>query len=85
MIQSDMFIESLGWFLVIGGVFLIFLAIILSFSRKEKESTQYITDSKGIIFLGPIPIVWGYGKKTKMISVIGIVAILLFIVFVILP
>lgn len=79
-----MLIESVGWFLVIGGVLLIFLAIILSFSRTDDEATQLRTESKGIIFLGPIPIVWGYGKKTRVISVIGMVAIVLFIVFVIL-
>lgn len=77
--------ESLGWFLVIGGILLIFLGIILTFSRTDDEATQLRTESKGIIFLGPIPIVWGYGKKTWMISVIGVVAILLFIVFVVLP
>ena len=82
MMQSGMLFESIGWFLVIGGILLIFLALILSFQHNDDETSQRRTESKGIIFLGPIPIVWGYGKKTRLVSVIGIIAILLFIVFV---
>ena len=82
MMQSGMLFESIGWFLVIGGILLIFLALILSFQHNDDETSQLRTESKGIIFLGPIPIVWGYGKKTRLVSVIGIIAILLFIVFV---
>ncbi len=82
MMQSGILLESIGWFLVIGGVLLIFLALILSFRHTDDGTTQLRTESKGIIFLGPIPIVWGYGKRTRLVSVIGIIAILLFIVFV---
>jgi uncharacterized membrane protein len=38
--------------------------------------------SKGVIFLGPIPIVWGYGRTGWMIAgVIGIIIALIWIVF----
>ncbi len=80
--QTGILVESIGWFLVIGGILLIFLALILSFRHNDDGTTQLRTESKGIIFLGPIPIVWGYGKKTRLISVIGFIAILLFVVFV---
>jgi uncharacterized protein (TIGR00304 family) len=73
--------ESLGWFLIIGGILLIFLAIILSISRSEEGTTQVKTESKGIIFIGPIPIVWGYGRGSRIISIIGVLAIILFIIF----
>jgi uncharacterized protein (TIGR00304 family) len=79
------FTEALGWFLVIGGIILIFLAVVMSINRTDDESIQSRTESKGIIFLGPIPIVWGYGKMSMMISIIAIVAILFFIVIVVLP
>ncbi len=82
MMQTNLLMESVGWFLVIGGVLFIFLALILSFRHTDDGTTQLRTESKGIIFLGPVPIVWGYGKKTRLISVIGIIAILFFIVFV---
>jgi uncharacterized protein (TIGR00304 family) len=75
------FSESLGWFLIIGGILFISLAIILSIRSGEDSPSKTKTESKGIIFLGPIPIVWGFGKGTRIISVIGLMAILLFIIF----
>jgi uncharacterized protein (TIGR00304 family) len=75
------FSESIGWFLLIGGVLLIFLAIILSIRGDDEGPTQVKTESKGIIFLGPIPIVWGYGRGSRIITVIGVISILLFIVY----
>jgi uncharacterized protein (TIGR00304 family) len=73
--------ESFGWFLLIGGILLIFLAIILIIRGDNEGPTQARTESKGIIFIGPIPIVWGFGRGTRIISVIGLIAILLFFVF----
>ena len=75
------FSQSLGWFLVIGGVLLIFLAIILTIRQQEGRPTEVKSESKGIIFIGPIPIVWGFGRGTRMISAIGFIAILLIFVF----
>ena len=75
------FSESLGWFLIIAGILLIFLAIILTISRNDDGTMRVKTESKGIIFLGPIPIVWGYGRGSRIISVVGVIAILLFIIF----
>ncbi len=75
------FSESLGWFLIIGGILLIFLAIILTISRNDDGTSRVKTESKGIIFLGPIPIVWGYGRGSRIISVVGVIVILLFIIF----
>ncbi|MHA1948525.1 MAG: TIGR00304 family membrane protein [Candidatus Thorarchaeota archaeon] len=75
------FSESLGWLLIIGGILLIFLAIILSIRRDNVGTTRVKTESRGIIFLGPIPIVWGYGKGSRIVSVIGLIAILIFILY----
>ncbi|MFW9795165.1 MAG: DUF131 domain-containing protein, partial [Candidatus Thorarchaeota archaeon] len=48
----------------------------------SEESLQTQRESKGIILLGPIPIVWGYGKKVWI--AIGFIAILLFFVLILL-
>ncbi len=40
--------------------------------------TEQRRESKGIILLGPIPIVWGYGKKVWIIA--AIVALTLFLI-----
>ncbi len=79
--QSDMLLDYIGWFLIIGGIILVFLGIIFSFRSTDDETVRTKTESKGIILLGPIPIVWGFGKKNWLIAVIGVVAILLFFVF----
>ena len=51
-------------------------------SDSEAGDTESRTQSKGIIFLGPIPILWGYGKKGWMIAgAIGIILAFLWIVF----
>ncbi|MFW9769125.1 MAG: DUF131 domain-containing protein [Candidatus Thorarchaeota archaeon] len=76
--------QSIGWFLLIGGILLIFLAIILTIRQDHDGPGQMKTESKGIIFLGPIPIMWGYGRGSRIISAIGLIAILLYIVFFIL-
>lgn len=50
--------------------------------ESDSDDTETRTQSKGIIFLGPIPIVWGYGKKGWMIAgAIGIILVLVWIVF----
>ncbi|MFW9794843.1 MAG: DUF131 domain-containing protein [Candidatus Thorarchaeota archaeon] len=83
--QSNSLMIALGWLLVLGGILLIFLGLILSLGRSDEDSTQIRTESKGIVFLGPIPIVWGFGRRAWMISIIGIIAIILYMMFFVMP
>ena len=46
--------------------------------RSNIEGVEQRRESKGIILLGPIPIVWGYGKRVWVIA--AIIAIILFLV-----
>ncbi|MHA2397252.1 MAG: TIGR00304 family membrane protein [Candidatus Thorarchaeota archaeon] len=46
--------------------------------RSNYESAEQQRESKGVILLGPIPIVWGYGKRGWIIA--AIVAITLFLI-----
>ncbi|MBN2230582.1 MAG: DUF131 domain-containing protein [Candidatus Thorarchaeota archaeon] len=64
-------VNALGWLLLISGILLVLFSI-LNMSQS-KETSQIKSESKGVIFLGPIPIVWGYGKKGWMIAgIIGV-------------
>ena len=73
-------LQSLGWILLIIGVILVIVAVISAYSEMDGNETRI--QSKGIIFLGPIPIVWGYGKKGWMIAgAIGIILCFVWIVF----
>ena len=65
--------------MVVFGIFAIAIGIIthfLSNFNDEDEKTQF--ESKGIVLIGPIPIVWGYGARGWIIA--GIIAVALFII-----
>ncbi|MGY5879590.1 MAG: DUF131 domain-containing protein [Candidatus Thorarchaeota archaeon] len=73
-------LQNLGWMLLIIGVILVFVAVISAFYESEGHETQ--TKSKGIILLGPIPIVWGYGRKGWIIAgAVGVILCILWIIF----
>lgn len=82
MLQLPAEIELLGLgFLVIGVLFVV--AAILSLFAERRESGQIAAEKKGVILIGPIPIVWGYGKKGWAIAfavalVLWVVLILVF-------
>ena len=73
-------LQNLGWILLIIGVILVLMAAISGLAGAVGDETQ--TRSKGVILLGPIPIVWGYGRKGWMIAgVIGVILCILWIIF----
>ncbi len=80
--QSLLLLHYLGWILLFIGILLVCLSVISASKDSESEDNETRIESKGIIFLGPIPIIWGYGKKGWMIAgAIGISFLLIWIVF----
>lgn len=80
--QSSVLLQNLGWIFLIIGIILVCFYTISAARDSSFEDTETHTQSKGIIFLGPIPIVWGYGKKGWMIAgIIAIILLFLWIVF----
>jgi len=78
--QTFVLLHYLGWILLFIGILLVCLSA--SSASKDSASENTRIESKGIIFLGPIPIIWGYGKKGWMIAgVLGIILLLIWIVF----
>ena len=76
--QSVDFMDLLAWMLIIGGVLIIISGIASMLMGSDFGDTEQRRESKGIILLGPIPIVWGYGKRGWIIA--AIVAITLFLI-----
>ncbi|MHA1637556.1 MAG: TIGR00304 family membrane protein [Candidatus Thorarchaeota archaeon] len=76
MIQLDFSITQIAYFLIIAGIVAILIgvaSIVISHRRDPATSIE----SKGIILLGPIPIIWGYGKKVQIaLIIIGIALVL---------
>lgn len=76
--QSVEFMDLLAWMLIIGGVIIIISGIASMLMGSDFGGAEQRRESKGIILLGPIPIVWGYGKKVWIIA--AIVALALFLI-----
>jgi uncharacterized protein (TIGR00304 family) len=73
-------LQSLGWILLIIGIILVVISLFSAVSSSNSQEMQ--TQSKGVILLGPIPIVWGYGRKGWMIAgIIAIIFIMIWLVF----
>ena len=70
--------DLLAWALIILGSILIFSGIASMLIRSDIVGVEQKRESKGIILLGPIPIIWGYGKKTWIL--VAFVAIVLFLI-----
>lgn len=79
--QSADFMNLLAWALIILGGIIILSGLASMLLHSDDEGVDHRTESKGIILLGPIPIVWGYGKKTWIVA--AIVAITLTIIIII--
>lgn len=79
--QAVLLLQYLGWILLLIGILLVCLSVISATKDSASEDSGTRIESKGIIFLGPIPIVWGYGKKGWMIAgAVGIILVLIWIV-----
>jgi uncharacterized protein (TIGR00304 family) len=76
--QSGDFMDLLAWALIILGSILILSGIASMLMRSNIDGVEQKRESKGVILLGPIPIVWGYGKKTWIL--VAFVAVVLFLI-----
>ena len=54
--------------LILLGVLMIVIGIWAQ-ARVSSEGAKDARASRGIILIGPIPVVWGFGPKGKMIAV----------------
>jgi uncharacterized membrane protein len=72
------FIDLVAWVLIILGCIIIISGIASMVMRSNIEGVEHRRESKGFILLGPIPIVWGFGKRGWIIA--AVVAITLFLI-----
>ena len=83
----DQLLFAIGLTIVFLGLILLTLGLLLEMRKKreENEEKEQKTEYGGVIFIGPIPIVFGSNKKiTKTMLIIGIVifVILLILTFI---
>ena len=80
--QIDGVFGSIGMSLVLLGFLVIILGVALMMRPSAQGNTEVRRESKGIILLGPIPVIWGYGKKGWAVAIIvGITLVLVWLVF----
>ncbi|MHA1484060.1 MAG: TIGR00304 family membrane protein [Candidatus Thorarchaeota archaeon] len=80
--QIDSLFGIIGLSLIILGILTIVLGMILIMRESDQGNTEVHRESKGIILLGPIPIVWGYGKKGYAVAIIvGMILVLVWFLF----
>ncbi len=80
--QIDSLFGIIGLSLIILGILTILLGMILIMRESDQGNTEVHRESKGIILLGPIPIVWGYGKKGYAVAIIvGMILVLVWFLF----
>lgn len=77
-LQAVDFIDLVAWILIILGCFIIISGIASLIMRTDIGGAKQRSESKGVILLGPIPIVWGYGKRGWIVA--AVVAITLFLI-----
>ncbi|NHI84362.1 MAG: DUF131 domain-containing protein [Candidatus Thorarchaeota archaeon] len=81
MLQLPAEIELLGiGLLTLGVIFLI--AAFLSLWADRKTHDAISTEHKGVILIGPIPIVWGYGKKGWLLAFLVAFTLWVILIFV---
>lgn len=68
--------------LIVIGFILVLIGLVLFGRENEPIDGNTRSESKGIILLGPIPIVWGFSKKVKII--VGMIAVIVFVFTIIL-
>jgi len=82
LLQIDSLFGIIGLSLIILGILTIVLGMILIMRESDQGNTEVHRESKGIILLGPIPIVWGYGKKGYAVAIIvGMILVLVWFLF----
>lgn len=75
---------AVGLTIVFLGLILLTIGLLVELSKKREKSSNEEKEEKteygGVIFIGPIPIVFGSNKKiAKTMLVIGIVIFIIFI------
>ncbi len=70
----------LGFFLVFLGIVVIICSVLYMAIKTGKDEANI--EAGGVIFIGPIPIIWGSSKEmTKLMLVIGVIIGALLLLF----
>ncbi len=78
LLQLVMTMQDIALMIIIAGILLVVLGFILT-SRKAEQNETSVRKTRAIVFIGPIPLVWGFSRRTQ--GFLALVAILIFAFF----
>ncbi|MFX0046339.1 MAG: DUF131 domain-containing protein [Candidatus Hermodarchaeota archaeon] len=78
MLQTIEQLQLLGLVVIVAGIILIVVGLLLS-SLTSSEDQRVERESKGVLLIGPIPVVWGFGRRGWYVA--GAVAIILLLLY----
>jgi len=78
-LQTQMIIVAAA--MIIFGFILVALGMIQKFKDNEETGASNQRTSKGIMFIGPIPIVWGFSRRTQIILFVVAISLVLVWIF----
>ena len=79
--QTMDMIQLFGFIILGIGILLIVAGCAAGRREAEQSADDTHSESKGMILIGPIPIVWGFGRRGWLIAgVIGAIILLLWII-----
>ena len=78
MIQTLSPLQLLGFLILGAGIVLILFGFLAA--QRETSTEEIRSESKGVILIGPIPIVWGFGRRGWLVAgIIGVILILIWV------
>jgi uncharacterized membrane protein len=67
----------LGAILVIAGALIVLLGLMMKARGSQVGGGHVAPRSRGIILIGPIPIVWGFGARGRIIALVSIMILVI--------
>jgi uncharacterized protein (TIGR00304 family) len=77
-LQAVAVIPVIALITVLAGIILVVAGLIMM-ATEHRSDSRMRHESKGVVLVGPIPIVWGFGTKAQRIAIA--IAFLVFAVY----
>ncbi len=78
LLQLALTMQNIALLIILAGILLIVLGFLLS-SRGVEQNETSVRKTRAIVFIGPIPLVWGFSRRTQ--ALLALIAILIFAAF----
>ncbi len=75
-------LEFIAYGIIISGIVIVLIGFFLmNKSAKSQESSNKM-ETKAIVFIGPIPLVWGFSRRTQgILFILALAVVILWFIF----